>query len=214
MIPMHVQQYGLYYPWDSICCSFFCNIYQVSTCSCVFPFCCFDVFFPFFFKTCSKPRLKLILLRDRCRDEFPTIWSTELFIANNRSNKIGPCRTGIHVITVSNYRFGTSAGFLLAKALDGSLRKWLSLFRAKLVNQSYINSPGAAAWDCAWLMREHIGCLHSAETHFWGYLSWNCMILESKELQWLSRNSNSITRVFSGVNVTLQKMQNCSEEKR
>lgn len=74
---------------------------QVSTCSCIFTFGCLDVFFSFLFKTCSKPRLKLTLLRDRCRDEVPIIWSTELFVANNRSNKIGSCRTGIHVIAVS-----------------------------------------------------------------------------------------------------------------
>ena len=70
-------------------CSFFCSIYQGSTCSCIFPFCCFNVFLPFFFKTCSKPRLKLTLLRDRYRDKVPIIRSTELFIANKRNNKIG-----------------------------------------------------------------------------------------------------------------------------
>lgn len=47
-------------------------------------------------KTCSKLRLKLPLLRDRCRDE---LLLSELFIASRRSNKIGSCRTGIHVIT-------------------------------------------------------------------------------------------------------------------
>lgn len=66
-----------------------------------FPFCCFDVFFPLLCKTCSKPRLKLTLLRDRCGDEVPIIWSTELFMAHNRSNEMGSCRTGIHVIAVS-----------------------------------------------------------------------------------------------------------------
>lgn len=105
LVPMHMQsppqQRGLRYPWDSIWWSLFCSTSQVSTCSCIFTFGCLDVFFPFLFKTCSKPRLKLTLLRDRCRDEVPIIWSTELFIANNRSNKIGSCRTGIHVIAVS-----------------------------------------------------------------------------------------------------------------
>lgn len=110
--PQALQRCGLYNPWDSICCSFFCSIYKVSTSSCIFPFRGFDVFFPFVFKTCSKPRLKLTLLRDRCRDEVSIIWSTELFRARNRSKTIGSCRTGIHVITVSK----TVTGLALVQA--------------------------------------------------------------------------------------------------
>lgn len=82
----------------------------------------------------------------------------------------------------------------------------LSLLRAKLVNQSYINSPDSAARSCGWLLCEHTGCLHLVETHFWAYLSWNRMTLGGNDFQWLARNSNSIMRFFSGWNATRQKM--------
>lgn len=190
--------------------------YQVSTCSCTFAFCYFDAFFLWFFKTCSKLRLKLHLLRDRCRDEVPVIRAVHVcLLANRRSSRIGSSRTGIHVITEwSNYTFGTGTGFLLAKALGGSLgRKWLSLFRAKLVNQSVIISPDTAAQDCGWLPREHMGCLQLAETHFWVDLSWNHRILGGNELKWLARKGNSITRCFSGLVAMLQNEKRCSQKK-
>lgn len=171
-----------------------------------FPFIALMYFSPSSLQTCSKPRLNLTLLRDRCRDEVPIIWSTELFIDSNRSNKIGLCSTGIRVIAVSKVITDLALGKLSACQDTG----W------KFKKQMIIPTQGKAGqsiwyqflWCSStrlWLTSVRARRFHLAETHFWAYLSWNCMTLTGSQLQWLTSNSNFITRHFSGQNAEGKK---------
>lgn len=141
-------------------------------------------------------------------------WASIIWVVHSQQkkqqNRIMQNRHTCHHCWWSNYMFGTGTGFLLAKAQGGSLRrKWSSLFRAKVVNQSFINSPDTAAQDCGLLPREHMGCDQLDETHFWAYLSWNHVILGGNELQWLARNGSSIIRCFYGLDATLRNKKIC-----
>lgn len=163
-------------------------------------------FSPSSLQSYSKPRLKLTLLRARCRDEGPINGSTDLFIDSNRSNKIGLCSIGIHVITVSKVITDLALGRLSACQSTG----WK--FKKQMITSTQ-GKAGQSIWyqflwsssTRLWLTSVRARRFHLAETHFWAYLSWNHMTLGGSELQWLTSNSKFIIRYFSGQNAEGKK---------
>lgn len=158
--------------------------------------------------------LKLTLLRDRCRDEVPIISSSELFIDNNRSNKIGSCRTGIHVIAVS--KVITDLALVQVSACQSTGWK----FKKQMIIPIQGKAGQSIRYQFPWCGSTRLW-LTSVRAHRMSPLSWNPLLRVSilkpmihggNELQWLARNSNSIIRFFSGLNATLQETWKCNQK--